>query len=355
MAVAAVAPPMPAPTTRTPLLSICVPTYARPTLLHRVLRSVVDQAALGEAAAAAAARVEILVSDNSPDVSERVAREVLADWPGPTTYLPHRPNVGMVGNFNACVDAARGQWILILHDDDLLLEGAVERLVASLDRNGPPVRLFGVDVVDGDGNLVRRQAGRERVVLEPHDALRALMTNSSFVREPGAVVRREAYAAVGRFRDGLGGADDFEMWIRLFAPFGVGLEPDTTAGYTVHDDADTTAMFHAGTIRILLGLFEEARATRILSDRELSRARAAWFHQFVLGGTFRQLRAGRRDEARRVYALLRLPELRALGRPPLKWSLVRRAIGTILRLPDRLWPGIAQVAGDLAPVLRVRP
>ena len=32
-------------------------------------------------------------------------------------------NIGMVSNFNSCVQRARGQWVHILHDDDLVLPG----------------------------------------------------------------------------------------------------------------------------------------------------------------------------------------------------------------------------------------
>ena len=47
-------------------------------------------------------------------------------------------NIGLIGNWNACLDGAAGAHVLVLSDDDVLLPGALRRLVAPLA--GPSTR-----------------------------------------------------------------------------------------------------------------------------------------------------------------------------------------------------------------------
>ena len=57
-------------------LSVCVPTYNRPGLVGRAIASIVA------AASDAVERIEIVVSDNSPAVSEDASRRALAGVAG---------------------------------------------------------------------------------------------------------------------------------------------------------------------------------------------------------------------------------------------------------------------------------
>ena len=60
----------------------------------------------------------------------------------------------------------------------------------------------------------------------------------------------------------------------------------------------------------------------IVPERIVRRWQADYLHQFILAGTYRRLRAGRRAEAREVLRLFELPEVRDLGLSP-KWLPVR--------------------------------
>jgi glycosyltransferase involved in cell wall biosynthesis len=172
-----------------PVLSICIPAFNRPTLLDRTLRSI----AVTEAGDAQ--RIELIISDDSTDERVgRIATVQLAAWAGPGRYARNVPPLGMVANFNRCIELATGSWVLVLHDDDYLLPGGVSSILSAAERASArdQVLLFGVDVVDEAGHLIRRQLPRSAGYLAPPDALERLVTRSSFVRFPGIVVRHEA-------------------------------------------------------------------------------------------------------------------------------------------------------------------
>ena len=173
--------------------------------------------------------VELVVSDNSPDPDAEVLVERFsASWGSPLRYYRNLPGTGAVRNFNHCIERAKGKYTLILHDDDYLLPGALDGIVRTLqaaDRARDRVLLFGVEVVDLSGNVVRHQRFRADQFLEPQAALRRLLGNSSFVRLPGMVVQTATYEASGGFRASARTACDFDLEVRLFARFGVRCVP----------------------------------------------------------------------------------------------------------------------------------
>ncbi len=315
-----------------PTLSVTTPTYHRPDDLVRALRSVTDDAG------ARAHRVELVVSDNSQDDrSERSVRPILAAWPGRSTYVRHEPSLDKTANQNACVALATGTWQLILHDDDYLLPGGLRRLLRGIDTARPDERvlLFGVRVVDERGRRLRHQRHLRRARLGPRDALRRLLTASSFVRMPAICVRQDAYADVGPFDPSLGNANDHDMWLRLFARYGATLLPWTIGAYVVHSQAATASMFNAGGIAQIHELFRRAQRMGLLSAAELRRRKRAYLHQFILAGCLRRMRRGDWVGARRVLELFELPGVADLGWSR-RWTPVRVAFTVTTTVLARL-------------------
>lgn len=97
-----------------PVLTIAIPTYRRHELLHESVRSALRQDL--------AEPFEVVVLDNDPGSNghELLLAAVPEASQGNFRYLRNRQNLGMYGNTNRCVEVARGEWLSILHDDDLL-------------------------------------------------------------------------------------------------------------------------------------------------------------------------------------------------------------------------------------------
>ncbi len=62
-----------------------------------------------------------VVDDCSPDVDvERLVREISG---GRVAFTRSSKNLGLAGCWNACIDRARGKWVHLFHQDDLVLPG----------------------------------------------------------------------------------------------------------------------------------------------------------------------------------------------------------------------------------------
>lgn len=116
-----------------PTVSITIPTCRRPDLLKEAVASALAQE-FDEP-------FEVVVVDDDPDSDGHL--RLLAAMPGleaaPLRYLRNRRNLGMYPNFNRSIQAARGEWITILHDDDLIHSLFARRMLARI-RARPELR-----------------------------------------------------------------------------------------------------------------------------------------------------------------------------------------------------------------------
>lgn len=125
-----------------PLVTIGISTYNR-----------VDgtfPAALRSALAQTYEHVDVVVCDNASEDGTQAFMEALDD--PRLRYVRHAVNIGANGNFNACLEAARGSYFVLLHDDDLLEPDFVERAMGAIGSREPGVVLSGVRVISGEGS-----------------------------------------------------------------------------------------------------------------------------------------------------------------------------------------------------------
>jgi GT2 family glycosyltransferase len=122
----------------TPALSIVIVSFNARADLERCLESL--------HAAPPSASHEILVVDNgSTDGSAEAARR----WPK-VTVLELGANLGFARANNAGIRAGSGTNVLLLNSDTIVPAGAIDRLIAELDRD-PGVAVVGPRLVDGAG------------------------------------------------------------------------------------------------------------------------------------------------------------------------------------------------------------
>jgi len=106
-------------------ISICIPTYNRAACLAELLDSIATQIS---------PEVEVVVSDDaSPDDTPAAAEARRERIPG-LTFIRQPRNIGLDRNFLAAVEAASADYIWFMGDDDRLEPGAVQAVLAALDR-----------------------------------------------------------------------------------------------------------------------------------------------------------------------------------------------------------------------------
>ena len=117
-----------------PLLTIAIPTYNRARFLAELLAVLLPQLRDEH-------RAELLLSDNASadDTPGLIAR--FRKLGLPLRHLRNPENIGADANFLQCLDQARGKYVWVLGDDDLLTPGAVGQLLSLLEQAETPDNL----------------------------------------------------------------------------------------------------------------------------------------------------------------------------------------------------------------------
>jgi GT2 family glycosyltransferase len=104
-----------------PSVTIAIPTHNRLLFLRQTVDSALSQTY---------SNLQVIVSDNA---SEDGTAEFVNSIRDPRVlFLRQEVNVGMLRNWNACLDRATGDFFLLLSDDDYLEPSAIEKLVAAV-------------------------------------------------------------------------------------------------------------------------------------------------------------------------------------------------------------------------------
>ena len=221
------------------------------------------------------ANLDILVFDNaSSDDTEKVVRS-LAEGDARVRYLCQESNVGMVRNFSACIEQARGQYVKFVCADDALEPGCVERMLNIMSAH-PEVSLVGcARRLVGDNLQTARIArySRRFLLTEGTAAIRRCFFLGNRIGEPTAVMFRRADAVRG-FDDSYRQLVDLEMWFHLLKHGAFVFLPDPLCRIRQHAEQAT---------------LENLKSGVVLNDkRRLFRAffpdvgRRAWFQEKVL-------------------------------------------------------------------------
>jgi len=185
-----------------------------------------------------------IIDDCSPDGAPvELVRKIAGD-----RVAIHREekNLGLAGIWNHCIERARGKWVHILHQDDLLLPGFYKKLKAGTESPAAPGLLYCRHAfMDAQG---RRSSLSYLDEEKPGCLSEALprMARAQMIQTPAVVVRRSAYEALGGFRSDLCFTLDWEMWCRIARQFPVWYEPEVLACYRMHPDNATSRFMAEG-------------------------------------------------------------------------------------------------------------
>ncbi|MDR2186286.1 MAG: glycosyltransferase [Treponema sp.] len=123
-------------------ITICIPTYKRPSLLREAIESAINQVT--------DIPYRIIVVDNDPDFDNTEVYDIITSFNQvKLSYYKNRQDLGGAGNMNRCVVLAKTKWAALLHDDDLLLNNYVITILKILLKHG--------EKIDGLCNTYKQQ------------------------------------------------------------------------------------------------------------------------------------------------------------------------------------------------------
>jgi glycosyl transferase family 2 len=201
--------PSPVPAART--VSVIVPSYNYGSLLRGCVDSVLAQEGVD---------VEVLIVDDcSPDDTQAVARALAAADPR-VEYHCNEHNLGLIGTANTGLAWARGDYVVLLSADDLLVPGCLQRAVAVMEEHPNVGLVYGRAPYMRDGEPLPDTGGtwRGTDVWAGADWIRErCRTAQNCISSPEVVVRTSVHRAVGDYDPACTHSSDLNLWMRAAA------------------------------------------------------------------------------------------------------------------------------------------
>lgn len=196
-----------------PYVSICVPSFNRAHTIKSAILSVINQTFKD---------IEIVVVDNA---SIDNTAEVVASIKDPRLrYLRNKMNIGLPGNANRCFIEAKGEFILLFEDHDLMHPDMVRQLVELLERE--PDMAFaatGIRQINEDGMFLRNWvAPLDEVTSSKKFLKRCLSRTTMFFTLTTMIRARKLKSLPIWFDEQHRWYADIDLWLRLASTGSVG-------------------------------------------------------------------------------------------------------------------------------------
>jgi GT2 family glycosyltransferase len=282
------------------LATIAIPTRSRLKYL---------QEAVASALAQTYEEVEVLVGqDPLPDGLDRAVEEWCrgaAIRDARVRYQANATRLGLAGNWNALAGAARGDFLLIMGDDDRLLPDALAKLLPPAQQSGARIVFSNHYIIDERGERLAaesaeatREYGRDRLppgeVVDPE-----IWVWQGAVPVGSAIIRTDDVRRL-RFKDDLN-TPEIELFLRA-AREGVPFFflPEYLSEYRVHPGSATASGLWID--RLVLRLFE------IPASQEVEPYKRQALAKLMTSAVSRALLQGDSETAKKLLASEYYPE-----------------------------------------------
>ncbi|MGZ0079081.1 glycosyltransferase family 2 protein [Methylomonas sp. YC3] len=229
-----------------PKVSICIPTFNGESYLKDTLSSVLAQTYKDFEV--------IVIDDHSSDNTCNIVKKFIAI--DPRIYLHvNEQNQGLVGNWNKCVDIAKGEWIKFVFQDDLLHSDCIEKMMAYANKSNQFIVCQRNVIYDEHDT---NSAALAHTINElPY--LKSIFPNGGYINpetirkisleypdknyfgEPTVtLLHRDLFSRYGKFNPLLAQLCDYEYWIRIAANEGLFIVPQILASFRVHSNSTTS-------------------------------------------------------------------------------------------------------------------
>jgi glycosyltransferase involved in cell wall biosynthesis len=214
-----------------PLVSISIPAYNSAATIENTIASILKQTY---------DNLEINVLDDcSKDNTVEIVESMQDDR---IKLYRNEQNLGMVGNWNRCLNVANGEFVKIVCADDMLDETAIEKEVAAMGRSES------INLVESDTRLVDingKKTGsfpryrKSGIVAGKKVAKTSIIWNNFFGAPVNNLIRRSILDRVGGFDADFTYILDFEMWMRIACEGDIFIIHEQLNSFTVRNDSNT--------------------------------------------------------------------------------------------------------------------
>jgi glycosyltransferase involved in cell wall biosynthesis len=227
-----------------PFISICVPVYNGETYLRECLDSCISQDYFN---------YEVLVCDDgSSDGSVDFIKAFQSKYPA-LRFYQNKNNLGLVGNWNRCIELAKGEWIKLVFQDDYILQNCLSEFVSRIKHDTQLLVSKRNFLLPNVSTKEQKEYYQKTVrTLEntcgkslsysaqeiSSGALKSIGMN--FIAEPSlSLFKKSVLVESGSFNPLLKQICDLEFLLRLGSQYGLEYIPEAICAFRIHEGSTT--------------------------------------------------------------------------------------------------------------------
>lgn len=215
-----------------PRISVLIPTCNYARFLPQAIESVLAQTT-GD--------YELLISDDASSDDSAAVIEHYAALNSRIRYELHRTRLGMVQNWNHCLQRARGDYVKFLFGDDLLAsDNALQQMSALLDDH-PEATVAASPrlLIDANSRVTGVWDDLSSGIHDGAEVItRCLCKRSNLIGEPSTIMFRRSAAHRG-FDPAFRQIVDLEMWFHLLLQGGLVYANEPLCAFRRHESQQT--------------------------------------------------------------------------------------------------------------------
>lgn len=229
-----------------PFISICIPVYNGQHYLKECLDSCLSQQY---------ERYELVICD---DGSQDESLSIISSYAQQHKRIRHfknEKNLGLVGNWNRCVELAEGEWIKFVFQDDYITPNCLKEFVAAIEPDS-------VLLMSERNFILPEKPSKEELNYYTHDVRTLINTGlglqrnysarslarisvqnmcMNFIGEPSlSLFRKDLLTKLGYFNPVLKQICDLEFLLRVGSNYGLTYVPEKLCAFRIHADSTTS-------------------------------------------------------------------------------------------------------------------
>jgi glycosyltransferase involved in cell wall biosynthesis len=227
------------------MISVCIPTYNGGKYLDACLQSVCAQTFTD---------FEIIICDDCSGDNTLEIIKAFQQKDKRVKLFVNEKNLGLVGNWNKCIELAKGKWIKFVFQDDLISLNCLQKMLQVTDNNSQLVVCEREFIFEENVSLeIRKKYDNVPRIYQSFNSDKtqyfstsqvAFLINkyapANFIGEPTSILFRKSITdKIGVFNYDLNQICDLEYWLRISTLSGFVYIPEKLTSFRVHNESTT--------------------------------------------------------------------------------------------------------------------
>jgi len=216
-----------------PKVTIAIPTYNRSNFIAESITSAINQTFTD---------IEILIVDNNS--SDNTKNVVKSFNDKRISYIKNDINIGMISNWNKCIEKSKAKYLMILGDDDILLPNFIEESLKIFSKHKNLGFTFShINKVDENGKTLTKWGYKffpSGLILGINYLKTTIRNSCCMTNSSSVLINKKVFNKVGYFESPYASNTfDLNMWIKIANKFNVFFINKILSNYRIHKNQIT--------------------------------------------------------------------------------------------------------------------